>query len=509
MTEAAIVATLSSAFDIAELSSLSGAVKWLEVRADVADDIDPSSLRSRFSGGLIYTLRSSADSGRFVGSEDTRRRRLLDAAKAYDIIDLEADRDLVPELLSAIPANQRMISWNGPAVDCATLSNRLNALSEIPARFYRVIPRSVKAGDEIAGLSMLKQVRRSDVVSYTTGQTGFWSRLVAPQFGCPMVFGTINKHLSDAEEPTVSQLIEDYNLPSTSPIKEIYGIVGNPIYHSLSPRLHNSAYRTLGYPALFVPFNAESFEEFFRDVAVARTTESLGISIRGFTVASPHKETALDAAGACSPMVKRAGSTNIFVRNNGGWRADTTDPEGVVQSVRQRGIRLDRERVAVVGCGGSGRAIAAALNESGADVTLVNRGMERGRQALELLSLPFVPLSKFSPRGYSMIVNATPVGRDGSALPLNYADLGSVPVVVDLVYGAQTTPLIASAIASGNVAIDGREVLFVQVRRQFQLMTGRDMPADLATKLLRPPIGSRPSRKSGATAEALALGGTA
>jgi len=323
-----------------------------------------------------------------------------------------------------------------------------------------------------------------------------------------MVFGIISRHSSEAEEPTVSQLIHDYNLPSLSPVKEIYGIVGNPIYHSLSPRLHNSAYRALGYPALFVPFHAESFQEFFRDVVVAGTTESLGISIRGFTVASPHKETALDVAGACSPMVKRAGATNIFVRNNGGWKADTTDPEVVVQSVKRRGIRLNREKVAVVGCGGSGRALAAALNESGADVTLVNRGMERGQQALELLSLPFVPLSKFSPRGYSMIVNATPVGRDGSALPLRRADLSRVPVVVDLVYGAQTTPLIAGAIASGNVAIDGREVLFVQVRRQFQLMTGRDMPADLATKLLHP-IASRPSRKNGAPAGALALGGTA
>src|SRR5689334_17943696 len=124
MTEAAIVATLSSASDIDELSSLSEAVKWLEVRADIAEDVDTGSLRSRFSGALIYTLRSSAESGRFVGSEEIRRRRLLNAAKTYDIIDLEGDRDLVPEVLSAIPANRRMISWSGPAVDCATLTQR-------------------------------------------------------------------------------------------------------------------------------------------------------------------------------------------------------------------------------------------------------------------------------------------------------------------------------------------------------------------------------------------------
>src|SRR5690242_8302041 len=129
MTEAAIVATLSSASDIDELSSLPEAVKWLEVRADMSDDIDADSLRSRFSGGLIYTLRSIGESGRFVGSEETRRRRLLNASKTYDIIDLEGDRDLVPELLSEIPANRRMISWSGPAVDCPTLTQRLNSFS--------------------------------------------------------------------------------------------------------------------------------------------------------------------------------------------------------------------------------------------------------------------------------------------------------------------------------------------------------------------------------------------
>jgi 3-dehydroquinate dehydratase/shikimate dehydrogenase len=486
MTEATLVATLFAppAADGEELSSLPGAVQWLEVRADLVGDLKADWLRSHFRGNLIYTLRSKAEGGQFEGPAAQRQARLLEVAKDYDLIDLEADRDLLPALLSEIPPHKRLISWQGPASDCSALKQRLEEISAVEARIYKLVPVAEQAGDEMAALSMLKLVGRSDTIAYATGKTSLWSRLLAPYFGLPMIFGTIGKHPDAPGEPTVSQLIEDYDLPNLKPLREIYGIVGDPVNHSLSPRLHNAAYRALGYPALFVPFHAESFSDFWRDVVEEGTLESLGISIRGFTVASPHKEEALKSATASSPMVRRAGSTNIFVRNNGTWKADTTDPEGVVQAMRQRGIDLEGKKVAVVGCGGSGRAIAAALDQAGAEVTLVNRGLERGMRALKLLGLPFVPLSEFSVEGYSVIVNATPVGRDSNELPFELTGLSKHATVVDLVYGSSTTSLIANALASGRVAIDGREVLFVQVRRQFYLMTGHEMPVDLASKVL-------------------------
>jgi 3-dehydroquinate dehydratase/shikimate dehydrogenase len=183
-------------------------------------------------------------------------------------------------------------------------------------------------------------------------------------------------------------------------------------------------------------------------------------------------------------MVQRAGSANIFVRKNGTWKADTTDPEGVIEGISRRGIRLSGKKVAVVGCGGSGRAIAVALDQVGAVVTLVNRGVERGLRAHRLLGLPFVPLSEFTVDGYSVIVNATPVGRNNSDLPFNLNGLSQDAVVVDLVYGSRTTALIAAARAQGRIAIDGREVLYLQARRQFHLMTGHEMPTDLGLKIL-------------------------
>jgi 3-dehydroquinate dehydratase/shikimate dehydrogenase len=491
MNEAAIVATLMTPLKYAgeDLSSLPVTVKWLEVRADVAGDVNPDWLRKLFDGKLIYTLRSQEEHGGFVGYGWQRQRRLLKAAKDYDLIDLEGERDLLPELLEAIPPGKRLISWHGAATDCPTLKHRLEKFLETEARIYKLVSIGARPGDELATLSLLKLAGRPNLIAYTIGKTCLWSRLVALHFGMPMIFGMIESYSDLPWEPTVWQLIEDYNLPQLTPLREIYGIVGNPILHSLSPRLHNAAYRALGYPALFVPFPVESFRDFWSRVVEEGTLESLGICMKGFTVASPHKETALNEAGASSPIVQRAGSTNIFVRKNGMWKADTTDPEGVIEGLGRRGIGLSGKKVAVVGCGGSGRAIAAALDQAGAVVTLVNRGLERGLHAHRLLGLPFVPLSEFTVDGYSLIVNATPVGRNNGDLPFRLNGLSQDAVVVDLVYGSHTTSLIAAAQAQGRTAIDGREVLYLQARRQFHLMTGQEMPADLGLKIL----GMKPS----------------
>jgi 3-dehydroquinate dehydratase/shikimate dehydrogenase len=491
MTEATIVAALMTPLKYAgeELLSLPIAVKWLQVRADVVGDINPDWLRKHFNGKLIYTLRSREEHGGFAGSARQRQERLLKAAKDYDLIDLEGERDLAPELLEAIPPSKRLISWHGAATDCLTLKQRLEKFSETEARIYQLVAIGARPGDELAALSFLKLAGRPNLIAYTTGKHCLWSRLVALHFGMPMIFGTIESQSDFPWEPTVSQLIEDYNLPQLTPLREIYGIVGDPVQHSLSPRLHNAAYRALGYPALFVPFPVESFFDFWSRVVEKDTLESLGIWMKGFTVASPHKETALNEAAVSSPMVQRAGSTNIFVRKNGTWKADTTDPEGVIEGISRRGIGLSGKKAAVVGCGGSGRAIAAALDQVGAVVTLVNRGVERGLRAHRLLGLPFVPLSEFTVDGYRLIVNATPVGRNNSDLPFKLKGLSQDAVVVDLVYGSQTTPLIAAARAQGRITIDGREVLYLQACRQFHLMTGQEMPADLGLKIL----GMKPS----------------
>jgi shikimate 5-dehydrogenase len=109
-------------------------------------------------------------------------------------------------------------------------------------------------------------------------------------------------------------------------------------------------------------------------------------------------------------------------------------------------------------------------------VTLVNRGLRRGAYAVQLLGLPFVPLSEFRANGFNLIVNATPVGKENEGFPFEASSLTNGTVVIDLAYGSQPTPLVSAVRARGGAAIDGYDVLLTQVRKQFQLMTGLEMP---------------------------------
>jgi 3-dehydroquinate dehydratase/shikimate dehydrogenase len=459
-----------------ELSALPAGVDWLEVRADLVGDLDTDWLRSRFGGRLLYSLRSNVEGGNYAGACEDRHERLRRAARSYELIELEGERDCTPELLASIPVKQRVISWRGTVSNLAELEVKFAQLSAVPSRFYKLVTEAAKGHDEFVPLALLKVLRRTDTIAYADGPLGFWSRLVALRLGAPAIFGLVPNGATIPTEPTINKLIEDYALPWLSSPREIYGVVGSPVFHSLSPRLHNAAYRAMNYSALFVPLHVESFIEFWHEVILPDMFATLGLSLKGLTVISPHKEAALQIAEKVSPMARQAESANILVRDNGWWRADTTDPEVVSMARREHNLQVGDKRIAVIGCGGAGRAIAAALNQAGAGITLVNRGAERGEHAAHLLSLPYIPLAGFNAEGYDILVNATPVGRDDDNSPFKVEQVDKEAVVIDLVYGSRPSPLVADALAHERLVIDGREVLLAQVRRQFQMMTGRELP---------------------------------
>jgi 3-dehydroquinate dehydratase/shikimate dehydrogenase len=486
MIKASLIVSLMTppTVDGDELRSLSADVDWLEVREDLVGEISVDWLRDRFPGRLWFASRSAAEGGRGSSSPTDRAKRFEAAAGTYDRIELEGDRDLSPALLEKVPVAKRCVSWHGPSCSLQSLAERFARLSSVPAEAYKLHTQSTSIADDFVPLSLLKALGRNDTIAYADGALGFWNRLAALQLGAPGIFGQIISDPHTPWEPSIKKLVDDYGLPQVSPVKALYAIIGDPVFHSLSPRLHNASYRATNYPAMFVPLHVADFSEFWRDVVCSKVLDGLGLPLQGMTVASPHKEAALLMAKLVSPMSQRAESANILVRNNGSWNADTTDPHVVYLAGRERSVQIKDKRAAVIGCGGAGRAIAAALVQSGAGVTLVNRGAERGHHAAELLGLPYLSLPDFDADGYDIVVNATPVGRDTDEVPFNPQSLGDHALVIDLVYRSRPTPLVDSTAGRDQCVIDGRDVLVTQVRQQFQMMTGREMSPEVAHEAL-------------------------
>lgn len=484
MADAILVATLTEPPARGVLERLPPGVAWLEVRADLVGDLDPDGLRANFPGGLLYTLRSREEGGGFAGPAAERRRRLAAAARRYDLVDLEGERDGATELLAAIPQRSRLVSWHGHAPDLGSLQARFERLAAIPAAYYKLVAEAREPGEELVPLALLASLKRPDVAAFASGPGGAWTRLVAPRFGLPAVYGSVGPLPGAPGQPTVARLARDYGLPELRPAAALCGLVGDPALHSLSPRIHNAAYRELGLPLLYVPFEAASFGDFWLRVVDSGSLEVLGLPLRGLSVTSPHKEAAL-AVGEASPLAERIGAANTLVRDRAGWRAETTDPEGVLGPLGERGIEPRGLAAAVLGAGGAGRAAAAALAAAGANVIVVNRGRARGEEAAARLGLRYVPWDDFDPASADLLVHATPLGRDGGEPPIDPARLRAGAVVVDLVYGDGPTPLVERAAARGLTAIDGREVLLHQAVGQFRLMTGRELPREVAREALR------------------------
>jgi 3-dehydroquinate dehydratase/shikimate dehydrogenase len=470
--EAAISATVTDAPSAEELRRIGEMARYLEVRADLAGDLDPRALRERFDGRLVYSLRSAERGGEARDPAEVRRRRLLAAAERYDIVDLEHDRDLTPRVLDRIPPERRRISWHGPAAGLADLRRRFDRMAEVAARLYLLAPAATSAAHGLPPLQLLAGLGRSDVTAFATGPAGTWSRLLAPRLGARVVFGRLREG-SGPGPMTVGRLASDYGLPMMGRLRDLYGIVGASVGNSLAPRIYNKGYRALGLPALCLPFSEPDFGRFWNEL-VERGLPELGIAPRGLTVVTPHKERALDAATLATVGAREAGAANSLVRAGHSWHAATTTR--VLDPLGAEGIDPAGRRAAIVGCGGAGRAVASELHHAGAEVTLVNRGTPRGTYASEHLGLPWAPLAEFEPRDFDLIVHATTLVDES---PFDPARVAPHAAVVDLVYraGAETA-LIAAVRARGLVAIDGRRVLANETGGQFELMTGQPMPPD-------------------------------
>jgi shikimate dehydrogenase len=274
---------------------------------------------------------------------------------------------------------------------------------------------------------------------------------------------------------------------SLSAATTVVGVIGDPVAHSLSPLLHNTAFAHLGLDWVSVGFRvpAGSIEG---AMAGARA-----LGVHGLSVTMPHKEAVAARADRRSPLVERLGAANCLVAGeaggaSGGWVAENTDGPGFVASLR-RGARFEPagSSCLVVGAGGAARAVIAALADAGAaEVVVVNRSADRATAAADLAG----PVGRVGRdedvHGCGLVVNATPLGMagDGDAAPgagrwpVDPALLGPTQVVVDLVYHPATTPWLAAARQRGAVGLNGLGMLVHQAALQLALWTGYEPPLE-------------------------------
>ena len=256
----------------------------------------------------------------------------------------------------------------------------------------------------------------------------------------------------------------------------VAAVIGHPVRHSLSPLLHNAAFRALGLNWVYLAFDVAEGQA---DAAVAGMR---AFGMGGLSVTMPHKEAAARAVDRLSATAQVLEAVNTIVPSATGLHGEDTDGQGLLDSLRlDDGFDPASRRCLVVGSGGAARAVVLALSQAGAaEVVVAGRSAAKVSAVAALAGPAGRPGTVDHAGSAELVVNATPVGMVGQppGPPVDPERLGPGQLVVDLVYEPAVTPLIAKARERGAAAVGGLGMLLHQAAHAFRLWTGEEAPLE-------------------------------
>jgi shikimate dehydrogenase len=255
----------------------------------------------------------------------------------------------------------------------------------------------------------------------------------------------------------------------------LFGLIGNPVAHSLSPVMHNQAFAATGYNGVYLTFRVTDPGMAIKGIAA--------LNFKGVSVTLPHKIAVMEYLDAVDETAARIGAVNTIVNNQGRLIGYNTDCAGALEALRTRTSIKDKS-VALIGAGGAARAIGFGLVAAGGRVTILNRTRISGERLAADLQAQFLPLGEWAPNQYEILINTTPLGMypETAATPISKANLSKDMVVMDIVYNPLETRFLKEAAAIGCGIINGVDMFVSQGAQQFALWTGKKAPVDVMRK---------------------------
>ena len=268
----------------------------------------------------------------------------------------------------------------------------------------------------------------------------------------------------------------------------LYAVIGDPIAHSLSPVMHNAAFRQTGHGGVYVACQVTDLPGAIAGIRA--------LNIRGCSVTIPHKVAVMELLDYVDPMARQIGAVNTIVNEAGRLSGFNSDSPGAMAALLEK-TPVARRRVAVIGAGGAARALAHGVKAHGGQLTIVNRSEEKGRRLASELDSEFCRLIDFSGVGYDILVNTTPVGMipHVERMPVSYACLRPAMTVMDIVYNPLETRLLKVAREAGCTVVDGVAMFVHQGAFQFERWTGKKAPVQLMKKTVLAALGKKAEKK--------------
>jgi 3-dehydroquinate dehydratase/shikimate dehydrogenase len=460
----------------------------VELRLDGVSDADAATALDGRTTPVIVTCRARWEGGAFDGPEDARLAILRDAwTLGAEYVDVEAAAGFAPQFLDATGGARTILSFHDFDGVPSDLEAGLDRMAATPAAVLKVAVQAAALADAIRVMDLGSRLRGRQFVGIAMGTPGIVTRVLAARAGCAWTYA--GQGWAPGQVPA-DVLRDVYRFDTLSTRTRLFGVVGRPVTHSLSPAMHNAAFAAAGIDAVYLPLEAASVDDFL--VFADR------LELEGASVTAPFK-VSLIAHAALDAVARRVGALNTLRRTTQGWTATNTDLDGFLAPLRAR-LALRGLRASILGAGGAARAVALALTDAGARVTV--HGRQRSR-AQEVAALVGAAVDGFEPApgSWDLLVNATPVGTaprvDDSPLPSTALD---GRLVYDLVYNPPATRLLRDADRAGCAVLGGLDMLVAQAAAQFAWWTGiqPDIRAmrDAATRALDRAAAASPAESA-------------
>jgi 3-dehydroquinate dehydratase/shikimate dehydrogenase len=476
----------------------------LELRTDYIDALDTDKLRELIASAkktalpIIVTCRDAAEGGQNNLNSSIRRQILTEAIKfGANFIDCEyanfIKKDFGDDIKKALTESSKTKlilsahNFTGPFEDLDSIYEQIFAA--FPGAIAKTAYQANHINDCFGAFDVLKKYGRKSI-AICMGQTGIISRIIAKKFEAFLTFASIRQNQETAAgQLTIEEMKKLYRFDTINSKTELFGVIADPIEHSISPDVHNACFEAEKMNRLYLPLQVcggqKEFNEFLDNITIRNW-----LDFRGFSVTIPHKTNALEYSRAkgelIEPLAIKIGAVNtLTIGFNERINGFNTDYAGAMDALTGvLGIKrkqLHNRTVAIIGAGGAARAIVAGLADVGAKITIYNRTVSKAHNLALEFGCHFAGLEDIEKLDAEIVINCTSIGMypKVDASPILAKCLKPSMVVFDTVYNPMETLLLKQAKQAGAKTVSGAEMFINQAAEQFKLFTHKDCPMDI------------------------------
>ena len=426
---------------------------------------------------FLATCRRRVGGGELAGGAEAELywlRKAKEAGCEWCDLEIETLQEMPGKTVEACGLPEKVLLSIHDFRRTPKLPARLKLAARGGATAVKVAAMARKLSDSTRLLRLARGSQK--VVAVPMGEIGLPARILALREGSALVYAPVAVATAPGQV-RLQELKELYRAHELTKKTRVYGVIGNPIGHSLSPLLHNTGYVAAGKDAVFLPFLVEDLREY------VKVMPEFGVA--GFCVTIPHKKRIFDYLEECEPLAEEIGAVNtVTVRRDGKLAGSNTDYVGVLRSLQGK-LKIKGSRILIFGAGGAARAAAFAVAKAGAEVLVCARRENAAKELARAVSGGVIRRAALRKEKFDAILHTTPVGMHPhpESSPLEASEL-NCKLVMDMVYRPLQTKLLRMAVARGIRTVSGVEMFVAQGVAQWELWMGTRAPEPAMRKAI-------------------------